>query len=229
MESSEEDSSDTNQLILLQGFFEEMRQTHGEDHPDTLATMRALAFALGKTEDYEEHKSFFYRLLESQKRASDDQSRMHKILANLAHALGQQGKSREETQILKGLLAWEIAILGPDHDDVYATMARAARLQIDKENMPQAALLYRTMWDWKKRVVGEDHVDTVSILALLEAMLWHSHGRDQAVRLSQTVFDVRKRVLGDMHHDTVRARETLNRDRNRAPRCGGACFPIRPR
>lgn len=188
----------------------ECERTLGPEHPDTLASLNNLAWALFKSGGYAESEPLYRRALEVRERTlgpeHPDTLASANGLAELLHARGDYAAA--ELLFRRALEARE-RTLGPEHPDAFASLDGLAMLLRSKGEHDEAKPLLEQALAGRERVLGPDHPDTLASVNNM-AELHFSMGEDSQVqRLLERAFDGRQHTLGPEHPDTLMSLNNL--------------------
>jgi len=176
----------------------------GDDHPDTLQSMRNLAILYWNQGRYADAEPLFLATLETKKRVlGDDHPGTLKSMNNLAILYNDQGRYADAEPLYLATLETRKRVLGDDHPDTFKSRNNLAGLYVDQGRYGEAEPLFLATLETRKRVLGNDHPDTLKSINNL-AILYANQGRfPDAAPLFLEVLEIQKRVLGDNHPDTL--------------------------
>nr|WP_051158525.1 FxSxx-COOH system tetratricopeptide repeat protein [Nodosilinea nodulosa] len=127
--------------------------------------------------------------------------------ADVFHAMGayllERGQYPLAEPLLQKALDLRRNLLGDEHEDIAASLDRAARTHELQGCYGEAEPLYQDALAMKKRLLGDEHPDVATSLNNL-ALLYKDQGRyGEAEPLYQDALAMKKRLLGDEHPDVA--------------------------
>ena len=195
---------------LLERSLEQRRALLGEDHPDTLATVQALA------QLYEDQG----RLTDAEQLLDDAMKRSLRLLgpddrvtinvrAQLGGVYADQGRLDEAEAAFATAVEAARQHLGPDDGDTLSMVGNLASLLNDTGRMDEAEALLLDVLAVRRERLGRDHPETLRCINNL-ALVYQNQGKYQpAEELILEVIDAQTRVLGPEHQETLLARNNL--------------------
>jgi tetratricopeptide (TPR) repeat protein len=134
------------------------RRTLGEDHPETLLTMSAIASLVRDTGRLGEAEALFLDTLERRRRVLGEthSSTLH-TLAGYASILRQQGKVEEAIPQYQAALDGRRRLLGDDHPDTMQSIHNMSGLMHELERYDEAEALSREAIERCRRVMPAGH------------------------------------------------------------------------
>lgn len=195
---------------LLQQALDLRRRTLGPEHPDTLETMRSLAFLLDEEGHYPEAEQLYREALAARRRllgpAHPDTL---KTLGSLASTLVAEGKAGESEALGREAVEGLRRTRGPEHPDTLRAMGNRIVALVMLERYADAEALTRETLALKRRVFGPDHRSTQKTMLNLGALLMRLGRFADAVALNQELLAVQRRTLGPEHPDTLQTQLNL--------------------
>ncbi|KAF8742801.1 Patatin-like phospholipase, partial [Rhizoctonia solani] len=189
---------------------ESLKQVLGNEHPDTLASMHALARSYSFLGRYEDARALFAQVVDTTKRVlGNDHPDTLTSMHELAGSYSSLGRYEEARALFAQVVDTKKRVLGNDHPDTLASMHELARSYSSLGRYEDARALFAQVVDTKKRVLGNDHPNTLASMHEL-ARSYSSLGRYEDARaLFAQVVDTKKRVLGNDHPDTLASMHEL--------------------
>jgi tetratricopeptide (TPR) repeat protein len=180
------------------------RRLLGEDHPDTLASLRDLAILYRRQDKPAQAETLLTKVLDVQRRVLGED---HPDTLESAHDLGlvyyDQEKFVQAEPLLIKALDGQRRTLGEKHPSTALTMNNLAELYKDEGKFARAEPLHIRALEIQRSVLGKEHPDTLDTMNSL-AVLYAAEGKTaQAERLYTTVLGVQRRVLGAEHTGTL--------------------------
>ena len=182
----------------------------GEDHPDTLVTMRNLAGSLSNAGKYQESLELKQEVLAKQRKIlGDDHPDTLVSMHNLAVSYSHLGKHREALELKQEVLAKQRKIQGENHPDTILTMHNLAVSYSHLGKHREALELAQEVLEKRHKILGKDHPDTVGTMHNISVFLSALGRNQEALELDQEVLKTRRNILGDDHPDTVATMHNL--------------------
>ena len=180
------------------------QRLHGEEHPDTLASMNNMALALGDLGRSAEAEKLHVRVLEIERRVlGPEHPNTLQSMHNLAMAMRVQGRSAEAEQRNREVLQIRPRVLGPQHPDTFASMHNLAAAIMDQGRWAEAEELQRKVLEIQRRVLSADHADTLRSMNNLAGVLYDQQKYPEAEALFCEALDGARRTLGSEHPTTL--------------------------
>lgn len=176
------------------------RRVLGSDHPDTLASMDALAVAFNSENRYAEAEKLNREVLAVRRRVlgAENPDTLTSMF-HLAKALYAQGHYTEAEKLERDVLDGQRRILGPDNLDTVLTIQALAATLEREGRYPEAEKLELQVVDVKRRQQGSDHPSTVLAISNLGWVLYQEGRYAEAERFLREAADTGRRVLGPTH------------------------------
>jgi serine/threonine protein kinase/tetratricopeptide (TPR) repeat protein len=175
----------------------------GEDDPDTLATMEALARVYWRQGRYDKAQTLFTKTVEGRRKVLGEENPDTLYAMNgLAVLYFSQGKYAQAESLYTKMLQISRTLLGEDMATVLF-MGNLATVYRSQGRYAEAEPLYLKATEQSQRLLGEENPDTLYCMTGL-AMLYIAQGRyEQAEPILLNVLDIDYRVLGEEHPDTL--------------------------
>jgi eukaryotic-like serine/threonine-protein kinase len=182
------------------------RRELGDDHPDTLASIRATGLMYRWQYNLPESERFLEAALAGQRRVLGPRHLATlNTLTELASLRGQQWRCSEGESLAREAFEGRRSVLGEDHP---ATLSSANGLAeaLCYQNPPRLGeaepLLVQTLQK-RRKVLGDDHPHTVGTLRSLGQCMLLQGRMAEAEAYHRQALDGRRRVLGDAHPYTL--------------------------
>ncbi len=196
---------------LQEGVLALQQRSLGEEHPETLRAMSALAWSYWNLSQINKAVNLQRQVLESSIKvlgAQDPQTL--KAMDNLASTYWLCGERCEARKLGEQAVEGLKRILGPVHPDTLTAMENLGRTYMHLGFLNDAKDLQLKVLEARKKL-GPTHPDTLMAMAYL-GMTHHALGNlDDAEKLLQFVVSARKRVLGQEHAYTLWAINDLSK------------------
>ncbi|KAL2867632.1 uncharacterized protein BJX67DRAFT_80917 [Aspergillus lucknowensis] len=182
----------------------------GQDHMDTLSSMRVLATIYMEQGQFEEAQVIVAKVIEGQRRTlGEEHPETLKSSEDLAMIYVRQGRYRDAESVQVKVLEINCRTLGQEHPLSLRNLANLAMVYGSMEEEEKAINLLSSVVKTRQRILGEDHPDTLKSLGNL-AMIHVFGGRlNQAERVLSYVVRQERRILGPEHPDSLNGAETL--------------------
>lgn len=187
------------------------RRSLGEEHPETLWAMSALAWSYWNLSQIKKAVSLQRKVVETSIKVLGAQdSQTLKAMDNLAGTYWLCGERHEARRLGEQAVEGLSRILGPVHPDTLTAMENLGRTYMHLGLLNDAKSLQLKVLEARKKMLGPSHPDTLMAMANL-GMTYHALGKlDDAEILLQSVMSIRKRVLGQEHAYTLWAINDLS-------------------
>lgn len=190
-------------LPLLNQALETRRRVMGDEDPETLSSISAIAglqLERGRFNLAEEQAG---EVLEVQRRVlGESHPDTLTSMRRLALAYSSQARYEEAEELLRQTLEAHRHVLGEEHSDTVRTMNSLAAMYQNRGRFDEAELLYREALEIARRTDGEDHPTTLTFIHNL-ASISISQGRyDDGEDFARRALAARKRILGEDHRYT---------------------------
>jgi tetratricopeptide (TPR) repeat protein len=186
------------------------RQALGAEHPDTLASMRELAFLYRRQANYAGAEPLFTSVLDTQRRLLGEE---HPETVQTMIALGglyqEQGKYAQAEPLLSRALDANLRARGADDPETLVSMNNLALAYQSQGKLAEAQPLLARALEIRRRVSGADHPETLTLLNNLATQHFRRGQYADAGKLFGELVDVRRRVLGTDHPGTLIAMNNL--------------------
>ena len=182
----------------------------GEEHRDTLASIRQLSRAHRQSGDYSEALELAKRLvsLSKQTLGPDDPETLRSMHA-LAAVYTRRRDLEEAIPLLEEILRLRQRNLGPDHRETLETMHALGVAWYSRRDWNKAIAQHQKTLDRRAASLGRDYPATLQSVNALAAAYAASGSSHQAVALYQESLALQQSRLGDDHPDTLRTMSTL--------------------
>jgi serine/threonine protein kinase/TolA-binding protein len=179
--------------------YELRRDLLGLEHPDTLASMANLGWAL-RWQKTVESLNLLEQALEIRRRTlGPEHPDTLQSMFYLGFMLAWQEKTDEARKIFEQMLEIQRRVLGPEHRDTLTTIPHLATT-LDKQGKTDEALkLSEQTLEIQRRVLGPEHPDTLLAMGILGSVLL-DHGKlDEARKFVEDAVQISRRVMGVDH------------------------------
>ncbi len=195
------------------------RAAFGEEHPDTLAALSALASVLSDLGKYRETLEIREKVYETRKRIfGAEHPDTLPALSNLALTLSDMGRYREALAKQQQAYEAEKRILGEENPETLAALNNLASCLSSLGMSREAGEKQKLIYEIKKRTLGDEHPDTLFALSNLAFEMAEQGNYQEALEWQELVYEKRKQTLGEDHPDTLLALNNLAYTLNRLGR-----------
>jgi hypothetical protein len=180
------------------------RHLLGADHPDTLASMNAVAVLYECQGKYPEAESMLNKVLETRRRVlGESHPSTLESIDDLTQVYYDEGKYPQGEVLLTKVLAVRRRLLGEDHPDTLRSMTELGSLYKEQGKVTQAEPLVTRSLSAQSRVLGEGHPDTLFSMHILAALYRDESKYPEAEPLYIAALEGGRRVLGESHPETL--------------------------
>jgi hypothetical protein len=180
------------------------RRLLGEDHPDTLGSMNALAVQYAYQSKLPQAEAMLNRVLDTRRRVlGDSHPSTLESTSALAQVYDEEGQYPKAELLLTKSLEVRRRVLGEDRPDTLRNMTDLGWLYREQAKFKQAEPLLTKSLSAQTRVLGESHPDTLYTMHVL-ASLYNAKGESAQSELLYTrALEGQRRVLGESHPETL--------------------------
>lgn len=198
--------------VLQESLVSVQKRTRGEEHPDTLQAMGALAWSYWNLSQIGKAVELQRIILEiSTKVMGTKDPRTLKAMDNLASTFWLCGKRDEARALDEKAVEGLRQALGAGHPDTLTAMQNLGRTYMHLGLLNEARDLQVEVLGARRKMLGPSQPETLMAMASL-GMTYHALGRlDDAEQLLQAVVAARKRLLGQEHAYTLWAINDLSK------------------
>ncbi len=180
------------------------RRVLGEDHPDTLATMHALANAYWYLDRFREAEQLYTGTLDRRTRLlGAEHPDTLRTAYDLASLYAVQNRWAEAERLQTATLEMQRRVLGEDHPDTLSSTNNLASLYWRQRRYAEAEPLYQRVVNIRRRSPGADHPDTLTSIHNLATSSDALGRTDEAETLYLEALNGKSRVLGATHPATI--------------------------
>ena len=182
----------------------------GEEHPDTLAAMSALARLSASMGRLAEAEKLDDRIVEVRRRVlGEEHPETLDAMHDLAFVYRNQGRLPEAEALDRRAFEARRRVLGEDHPDTLESMTELASVYQYERRFAEAEALFEPAIEKLRRVLGEEHTSTLKNVGFL-ADVYASQGRfAEAEALYRDSRERLRHLLGDDHPLTIQAANNL--------------------
>ncbi len=185
-------------------------RTLGLDHPDTLATLFALAENEGILGRYAEAEALHRRAWAGRQHALGSEHR--DTLASqsaLAASLVNLDRRAEAELLERQVVEVSSRVRGADHEDTLRAQTSLANLLEARGQVAEAEALLMDTLIRKRRTIGPEHPSTLDTMSTLGLLLQNAARHAESEPYTREVYQTRLRLLGPEHFDTLGAKGHL--------------------
>jgi len=191
-------------LPLQESALQLRKKVYGEDHPQTLRSMKDVALLLWHLGRYDEAEPLYREVLERCNRANvDDPEIASSARDSYSVLLQDMGRAAEAEPLAREALEERRGRLGEDDPLTLNSMSNLALIVEGLGRFPEAEALYLDTLERRRRVLGDETNATLVTLNNLGALLRTVNQLDEAERLLREALATRTRVFGEDHPERL--------------------------
>jgi eukaryotic-like serine/threonine-protein kinase len=182
------------------------RRVLGEEHPDTLTSLKRIGILLRDRGMLAEAEPYCREAVEKSRLVlgSEHPDTLFSI-NSLGLVLQAQGKLAEAEPFYREAVATSRRVLGAEHEQTLTSINNMGFLLYAKDELAEAEPFWREALETSRRVLGEEHPDTLIQLNNMAALLQSQGKFAEAERYYREALDKRRRGQGEAHPDTINA------------------------
>jgi len=186
------------------------RRLLGEEHPDTLAALKALGLLFRQQGKAAEAEALLTKVLDVQRRVlGEDHPGTLETTYALALLYDDQEKFARAEQLLTKALDGQRRTLGEKHPSTALSMNKLAEVYKEEGKYAPAESLHNRALEIQRDVLGPEHPQTLYTTNSL-ASLYEDEGKyAQAERLYTSTLEIQRRLLGEEHIETLETMTNL--------------------
>jgi len=186
------------------------RRAVGDDHPDTLTAINALADLYWYESKFTTAEPLYRELVERTEHTfGREHQRTLKARYDLASLYIREERFTEGERLAVETMEAQRRVLGEEHPDTLSSMSNLQALYFRQQRYLDALPIALKVLDTRRRVSGEDHRLTLVCSHNL-ATIYDALGRfDEAEPLYVRTIATKRRVLGETHPETCNTRRAL--------------------
>ena len=186
------------------------RRLLGDDHPDTLGSVRSMGFVLLAQGNSAEAEIYLREALEGGRRVLGGEHPDTLTSMNLLGLLLQaQGKLEEAELYYREALEKRRQALGDEHTDTLTSINNMGFLLQAQGKLSEAEPYLREALEKFRRVLGDEDLNTLIAINNMGALLYVQGKLSEAEQYFHEAIDISRQVLGSDHHDTLRAMDNM--------------------
>ncbi|PVH92043.1 hypothetical protein DM02DRAFT_544538 [Periconia macrospinosa] len=175
---------------------EKRKKNLGEEHPDTLLSMKNVARALGRQGKYAEAEKMHQETLALLKKViGEEHPDTLSSMGYVARTLGNQGEYAKAEKMHRETLALRTKVIGEEHPDTLTSMSYVAKALVNQGKYAKAEKMHRETLALRKKVLGEEHPDTLTSMYDLAFTLSNHYPIDEAITLLENCFVIWKQTF----------------------------------
>jgi eukaryotic-like serine/threonine-protein kinase len=189
---------------LVRQAVETRRRVFGINRPETLKSMRYLAWILYQEGRYTEAENLQRETWTLYRRTlgPNDPGTLA-TMSGLASTLRAQLRYPEAEKLQRETFDIQRRVLGPDNEDTLTSMNNLANTLSYEHRYEDAEKLRRETLDVQRRVLGPEYPDTLRTMLNLADTLYLEGRYDEAEKLDRETLDLQRRVEGPEHPETL--------------------------
>jgi tetratricopeptide (TPR) repeat protein/tRNA A-37 threonylcarbamoyl transferase component Bud32 len=180
------------------------REVLGEDHPDTIESLKNYASVLLLLGRAQEAEPLFKQALEQRRKLlGDNDPGTIELLGSYAQVLQALGRAREAEPLHRQALEQSRRVLGNEHPDTIVTLNNYANTLDSLGRAEEAEPLLKEALNSRRKLLGNDHPDIITSLNNYAYVLDSLGRAREAEPLYKEALEQSCRVLGEDHPDTI--------------------------
>lgn len=186
------------------------RRILGQEHPDTLGSMRlsgALLRQQGKLPEAEQMLREAFGL--ARRVLAEEHPERSQIANSLGVLLGALGNDSDAEQMMRETLEVRRRVLGEDHPDTIDSINNMGALLSSVGRLTEAEPYYAEALVKSRRVLGNEHPATIGTIGNMGALLLETSRPDAAEPFFREALESSRRALGEEHPATLQALNNL--------------------
>ena len=182
------------------------RRVLGDDHPDTLDSIRGMGSLLRSQGKLEAAEPYYREALEGYRRVlGDDHPDTLGSINSMGLLLRSQGKLDAAEVYYREALEGYRRVLGDDHPATLGSIHNMGALLYSQGKLEAAEPYFREALEGSRRVLGDDHPSTLGSINNMSFLLKSQGKLDEAESYYREALEGYRRVLGDDHPNTLRS------------------------
>ncbi len=180
------------------------RRILGDDHPDTLTSIRNTGRLLMRQSELAEAEPYVREALERSRRVLGDDHPDTLTSINSMGALREgQGNLADAEPYYRECLGRRRRVLGDDHPDTLTSVNNVGVLLLNQGKADEAEPYLREAVEKSRVILGDDHPGTLTSISNLGGALRELGRPAEAEPYVREALEGSRRVLGDDHPDTL--------------------------
>lgn len=180
------------------------RRLLGNEHPDTLASIKKMGFLLKFQGELAAAEPYFREALAIERRRLGNQHPdTLDSINNIGALLHSQGKFDAAERYFREALEALRRVLGDEHPNTIASINNMGMLLQSKGDLTAAEPYIREALETNRRVLGDADLDTLLLISNMGLLLQSQGKLVEAEPYYREALETRRRVLGDEHPDTL--------------------------
>jgi len=197
-------------LPHLERALELRRRVLGDEHPDTLATMRSLALLYQAQSQNSKAEPFLIEALATSRRVYGPEARTTLTFLNdLAMLHARKAEYARGEELFVQVLEVRRRVLGEDHLDTLGTMNDLALLYLNQDQWTKAETLFLQTLERRRHLLTDEDPDTLDTMQNLALAYASKNQFAKAEPLYLRTLELRRRVLGEDHPTTFGTMSSL--------------------
>ncbi|OAP63772.1 hypothetical protein AYL99_02999 [Fonsecaea erecta] len=210
-------------VITLTASIVVIKQSLGNTHEETLASMDTLACAYSNQDRFPQAEELLAQVLEVRMSVlGQEHPATLSSMKNLALTHWNQGRWKEAEKLFARVVEIQTSMLGQDHPATLTSINNLALTYWSQGRWKDVEELELQAMRAQERVLGTEHPDTLTSLSNL-ATVYRNQGRwDGAEELDMKVLETRRSILGIDHPDSLTSLDNLALTYRNQGRCKDA-------
>ena len=180
----------------------------GEEHPNTLATLKNLVLTLEKMMSTNSDSVNIWSLMNLEEKVYNLQVRIlgdehPDTLTKLADIYEKYSNYKKALELREKVYVTRSHILGEEHTSTLTSLNRLAITYYYLHEYKKACQLFEKAYALRVRILGEEHPVTLTLLDNLASAYGSLGIHKKALELKEKVYTLRVRILGEEHPDAL--------------------------
>ncbi|MFC1851233.1 tetratricopeptide repeat protein [candidate division CSSED10-310 bacterium] len=189
---------------FLQNALDVRTRVLGENHPDTLLSVKHLATVCRELGHFDQAEKLLLQTIQWQSRhLGKNHVDTLESRYKLATVFREQDQHEKAEKLHRSVLQARVRLLGQDHPDTLTSMHNLACALGDQKKYDQAVSLFQKTYALRKRVLGEDHPRTLRSMHNI-AWIKASQGKyEETSQLFHQLLHKHEEIHGPEHAETL--------------------------
>ena len=197
-------------MPYLQELVAMQRRMLGDDHPETLDTLKSMGSTLYSMGKFDEADPYYAEYLERNRRLRGDEhsDTVHAIYL-MGRVLRKQGEFDESEKLYIECLETRRRTLGEEDPKTVAALGNLATLYSSQGMHEDAIPYYKEQLELRRRLFGEDEPGTLKTLNAVAMSLYSAKKYGDAEPYFTELLAKQRRLLGDDDPNTLKVMNTM--------------------
>ncbi len=180
------------------------RELLGDEHPDTLQSVREMGTLQGQMGHHEEQRQLYKEAMLGYRELLGERHLQTLIATGSMGAhYSRTGEFELAEQYFADVLKMSRESLGSDHSQTLGALNNMGTLLGDQERFDEAMPYLQEVLETRRRLLGDNHPNTLMSVSNMGWLLQQKGRQDDALPYYREALDGRRQVLGDDHPSTM--------------------------